>query len=64
MVYIYSLPDAPGARYIIGVELELEKELELSHSCEQGALVVPEQTGPTTTSTRECAPVRSHRHNV
>ena len=42
MVYAYSLPDAPGARYIIGVESEqLEKELKLSHTVGKGHWVVP-----------------------
>jgi len=42
MVYIYSLPDASGARYIIGVESEqLEKELKLSHTAGKGRWVVP-----------------------
>ena len=41
-MYIYSLPDAPGARYIIGVESEqLEKELKLSHTVGKGHWVVP-----------------------
>jgi len=53
-VYIYSLPDAPGARNIIGEESEqLELELKLSHTMGKGRWVVPEQTGPTTTTTPE-----------
>jgi len=47
-VYIYSLPDAPGAR-TFGVGEVGEELLELSHCCGLGAMGGAWTSGPTAT---------------